>query len=200
MPCPQCGGTMRRVKDLIDVWFDSGSMPFAQWHYPFENKEKFEAQFPADYICEAVDQTRGWFYSLHAISTLLMDSVAYRNVICLGLILDGEGKKMSKSLGNIVDPWDVIKADGADAFRWYLYTATPPGNERRFSVDLVGEVIRTFTLTLWNVYSFFVTYANLDKPASGWRRRKSANVLDRWLLSELHVLVRDVTEAYETMT
>ena len=162
--CPQCGGKMSRVKDLIDVWFDSGSMPYAQWHYPFENTDKFAAQFPADYICEAVDQTRGWFYSLHAISALLMDSVAFKNVLCLGLILDEDGKKMSKSLGNIVDPWDVIKADGADAFRWYLYTASPPGNERRFSVDLVGEVIRSFTLTLWNVYSFFVTYANLDRP------------------------------------
>jgi isoleucyl-tRNA synthetase len=196
--CPQCGGNMRRVKDLIDVWFDSGSMPFAQWHYPFENREKFEAQFPADYICEAVDQTRGWFYSLHAISTLLMDSVAYRNVLCLGLILDGEGKKMSKSLGNIVDPWDVIKVDGADAFRWYLYTATPPGNERRFSIDLVGEVIRTFTLTLWNVYAFFVTYANLDKPSLGQTVSASDNVLDRWLLSELNMLIRDVTQAYES--
>jgi len=195
--CPQCGGTMRRVKDLIDVWFDSGAMPFAQWHYPFENKDKFESQFPADYICEAVDQTRGWFYSLHAISTLLMNSVSYRNVICLGLILDAEGKKMSKSLGNIVDPWDVIKANGADAFRWYLYTASPPGNERRFSVDLVAEVIRTFTLTLWNVYSFFVTYANLDKPDLAHRAAGSRNVLDRWLLSELHLLIRDVSKAYD---
>jgi isoleucyl-tRNA synthetase len=195
--CPQCGGTMQRVKDLIDVWFDSGAMPFAQWHYPFENKEKFESQFPADYICEAVDQTRGWFYSLHAISTLLTDSVSFENVICLGLILDAEGKKMSKSLGNIVDPWDVIRVDGADAFRWYLYTASPPGNERRFSVDLVGEVIRTFTLTLWNVYSFFVTYANLDKPDLRQQAAGSRNVLDRWLLSELHMLIRDVTRAYD---
>jgi isoleucyl-tRNA synthetase len=196
--CPECGGRMRRTPDLIDVWFDSGSMPYAQWHYPFENQEKFKAQFPADYICEAVDQTRGWFYSLHAISTLLMESVAYKNVICLGLILDGEGKKMSKSLGNIVDPWDVLKVDGADAFRWYLYTATPPGNERRFSVDLVGEVIRNFTLTLWNIYSFFITYANLDKPVLTFGRVKSENVLDRWVISELHTLVRDVTQAYES--
>jgi isoleucyl-tRNA synthetase len=195
--CPECGGRMRRILDLIDVWFDSGSMPYAQWHYPFENQEKFKSQFPADYICEAVDQTRGWFYSLHAISTLLMGSVAYKNVICLGLILDGEGKKMSKSLGNIVDPWDVLKVDGADAFRWYLYTATPPGNERRFSVDLVGEVIRNFTLPLWNVYSFFVTYANLDNPQLSTGRNPSHNVLDRWVISELHALVRDVTKAYE---
>jgi isoleucyl-tRNA synthetase len=195
--CPQCGGKMRRVLDLIDVWFDSGAMPVAQWHYPFENRDKFAGQFPADYICEAVDQTRGWFYSLHAISALLFDSVSYKNVICLGLILDGEGKKMSKSLGNIVDPWDVIKADGADAFRWYLYTATPPGNERRFSVELVSEVIRNFTLTLWNVYSFFVTYANLDQPQLTAARVYSDNVLDRWLLSELHALVRNITDAYE---
>jgi isoleucyl-tRNA synthetase len=195
--CPECGGTMRRVKDLIDVWFDSGAMPFAQWHYPFENKDRFASQFPADYICEAVDQTRGWFYSLHAISTLLVDSVAYKNVICLGLILDADGKKMSKSVGNIADPWDVIKADGADAFRWYLYTASPPGNERRYSVDLVSEVVRTFTLTLWNVYSFFVTYANLDKPDLADVPKASRNALDRWLLSELNMLMRDVTKAYD---
>jgi isoleucyl-tRNA synthetase len=194
--CAKCGGQMTRVPDLIDVWFDSGSMPVAQWHYPFENKEKFASQFPADYICEAVDQTRGWFYSLHAISTLLFDEVAYKNVICLGLILDGEGRKMSKSLGNIVNPWDVLNVHGADAFRWYLYTATPPGNERRFSADLVSEVIRSFTLTLWNVYSFFVTYANLDKPALT-TLPIATNDLDRWLLSELNTLVRDVTEAYE---
>ncbi len=172
-------------------------MPYAQWHYPFENQDKFKEQYPADYICEAVDQTRGWFYSLHAISTLLMDSVAYKNVLCLGLILDENGRKMSKSLGNIVNPWDVLKVNGADAFRWYLYTATPPGNERRFSVDLVGEVIRNFTLTLWNVYSFFVTYANLDKPQLTAARVYSDNILDRWLISELHTLVRDVTHAYE---
>ena len=194
--CSECNGRMTRVKDLIDVWFDSGSMPYAQWHYPFENQEKFKQQFPADYICEAVDQTRGWFYSLHAISTLLNDDVAFKNVICLGLILDGEGQKMSKSIGNIVNPWDVLNAHGADAFRWYLYTATPPGQERRFSSDLVGDVIRSFTLTLWNVYSFFVTYANLDKPRA-LTVTAPTNDLDRWLLSELNVLVRDVTEAYE---
>jgi len=194
--CPDCGGKMTRVPDLIDVWFDSGSMPVAQWHYPFENKAKFEEQFPADYICEAVDQTRGWFYSLHAISTLLFGEVAFKNVISLGLILDGEGQKMSKSKGNIIAPWDVLNAHGADAFRWYLYTATPPGNERRFSSELVGEVIRSFTLTLWNVYSFFVTYANLDKPTVTTLPIATSD-LDRWLLSELNVLVRDVTEAYD---
>ena len=195
-PCSQCNGKMQRVTAVIDCWFDSGSMPYAQWHFPFENHDKFKEQFPADYICEAVDQTRGWFYSLHAISTLLNDAVCFKNVLCLGLILDGNGRKMSKSLGNIVDPWDVLDTHGADAFRWYLYTASPPGQERRFSSDLVGEVVRDFTLTLWNVYSFFVTYANLDKPqltSVSW----SDNQLDRWLLSELNVLVRDVTNAYE---
>ncbi len=194
--CPDCGGRMTRVPDLIDVWFDAGSMPVAQWHYPFENKEKFEEQFPADYICEGVDQTRGWFYALHAISTRLFGEVSYKNVICLGLILDSEGYKMSKSKGNIIAPWDVLSAHGADAFRWYLYTATPPGQERRFSSDLVGEVIRSFTLTLWNVYSFFVTYANLDKPTVTTMPIATSD-LDRWLLSELNVLVRDVTDAYE---
>ncbi len=196
-PCPQCGGTMRRVPDLIDVWFDSGSMPVAQWHYPFENQDLFERQFPADFICEAVDQTRGWFYSLHAISALLFDRESYRNVICLGLILDGEGRKMSKSLGNIANPWDAINTHGADALRWYLYTASPPGNERRYSADLVGEVVRSFTLTLWNVYSFFVTYANLDRWQPGRMDNPTYNSLDKWLLSSLNALVRDVTEAYE---
>ncbi|MBL8098306.1 MAG: isoleucine--tRNA ligase [Anaerolineales bacterium] len=194
--CEKCNGKMNRVKDLIDVWFDSGSMPYAQWHYPFENKEKFEAQYPADYICEAVDQTRGWFYSLHAISTLLNDQVSFKNVICLGHIQDADGRKMSKSLGNIVQPWDVINLHGADALRWYLFTATPPGQERRFSSDLVGDVIRSFTLTLWNVYSFFITYANLDKPQA-LTVTATTNELDRWLLSELNVLVRDVTKAYD---
>lgn len=197
-PCQQCGGKMTRVPELIDVWFDSGSMPYAQWHYPFENREIFAQQYPADYICEAVDQTRGWFYSLHAIGTLLNDSVTFKNVVCLGLILDGEGRKMSKSLGNIVDPWDVLNAHGADAFRWYLYTATPPGNERRFSIDLVGEVLRNFTLTLWNVYSFFVTYANLDGWQPSENKDLSYSPLDRWLLSELNTLVREVSAAYET--
>lgn len=200
--CQQCGGKMSRVPELIDVWFDSGSMPYAQWHYPFENKEKFAQQYPADYISEAVDQTRGWFYSLHAISTMLFESVAFKNVISPGHIQDVEGRKMSKSLGNIVQPWDVLNIHGADALRWYLYTATPPGNERRFSLDLVGDALRNFTIPLWNVYSFFVTYANLD----GWqpdltqatgRGTLAYSNLDKWLLSELNALVRDVTEAYE---
>ncbi|MGB3703153.1 MAG: isoleucine--tRNA ligase [Anaerolineales bacterium] len=199
--CPECDGKMNRVLELIDAWFDSGSMPVAQWHYPFENKLEFEQQFPADYICEAVDQTRGWFYSLHAISTLLFEKVSFRNVLSLGLILDADGLKMSKSRGTVVDPWDVINEHGADAFRWYLYTASPPGQERRFSVELVGEVIRSFTLTLWNVYSFFVTYALLDewKPGeSDGQIDESQNDLDRWLLSELNTLTRDVTNSLES--
>lgn len=198
--CQECGGKMTRVPELIDVWFDSGAMPYAQWHYPFENKDMFAKQYPADYICEAVDQTRGWFYSLHAISTMLFENVAFKNVLSPGHIQDAEGRKMSKSLGNIVQPWDVLNIHGADALRWYLYTATPPGNERRFSIDLVGEALRTFTIPLWNVYSFFVTYANLDgwTPASATARGKLAfSDLDKWLLSELNTLVRDVTAAYE---
>jgi len=194
--CAECGGKMSRVPELIDGWFDSGAMPYAQWHYPFENEEKYKEQFPADYICEAVDQTRGWFYSLHAITTLLNDEIAYKNVLCLGHILDAQGKKMSKSLGNIVDPWAVFDTQGADALRWYLYTASPPGQARRFSAELVGEVVRSFTLTLWNVYSFFVTYANLDKPTLE-KPAQLDNLLDRWLLSSLNTLVWDVTDAYE---
>lgn len=188
---------MHRVPELIDVWFDSGSMPVAQWHYPFENQDQFNNQFPADYICEAVDQTRGWFYSLHAISTLLFEKQCFKNVLCLGLILDKDGQKMSKTRGNLVDPWSVIDEHGADATRWYLFTACPPGQERRFSAELVEEVVRTFTLTLWNTYSFFVTYANLD----GWKPEKQEDIafstLDKWLRSALHTLVRDVTDAFE---
>ncbi|GIL13476.1 MAG: isoleucine--tRNA ligase [Chloroflexota bacterium] len=194
------GGTMRRVPELIDVWFDSGSMPVAQWGYPRQNQQMFESQFPADYICEAVDQTRGWFYSLHAISTMLFESVSFKNVICLGHILDAEGQKMSKSKGNIVDPWDVLNRHGADAFRWYLYTSGPPGESRRFSVDLVGEVVNKFWSTLWNTYSFFVTYANLDgwTPDSPQPPVSQRDPLDQWALAELHLLVKEVTEAYES--
>ncbi len=195
--CPKCGGKMQRVPELIDVWFDSGAMQVAQWHYPFENQETFAKQHPADYICEAVDQTRGWFYSLHAISTLLFDDVAFKNVVCLGLILDEKGQKMSKSRGNVVDPWEVIDVHGADALRWYLFTAGPPGDSKRFSLNLVGDTVRRFSLTLWNVYAFFTTYANLD----GWTPSPDAQPayteLDRWLRSELHALIKQVTAAYE---
>ncbi|PJF20914.1 MAG: isoleucine--tRNA ligase, partial [Phototrophicales bacterium] len=196
------GGVMRRVPEVIDVWFDSGSMPVAQWGYPHvvENQAMFQQQFPADYICEAVDQTRGWFFTLHAIATMLFDEVAFKNVICLGHILDGEGKKMSKSRGNAVDPWDVLNTYGADAFRWYLYTASPPGESRRFSVDLVGEVVKKFWLTLWNTYSFFVTYANIDQwtPDTPAKPVADRPEMDRWVMAELHNLIRDVTQAYET--
>ncbi len=197
--CPECGGKMVRVPDLIDVWFDSGSMPVAQWHYPFENQATFEKQFPADFICEAVDQTRGWFYTLHAISTLLFDKECFKNVICLGHVVDAQGQKMSKHIGNVIDPWLVLNESGADAFRWYFYTCSPPGSEKRFAPAMVTDILKNFTLTLWNVYAFFVTYANLDQwtPA---KKLKTASLtaLDRWILSELNALVRDVTRAYET--
>ncbi|MBN1564418.1 MAG: isoleucine--tRNA ligase [Anaerolineae bacterium] len=198
-PCPECGGTMQRVPELIDVWFDSGAMGVAQWGYPFKNQEMFEQQFPADYICEAVDQTRGWFYSQHAIASMLFESVNFKNCISLGHILDENGQKMSKSLGNIVEPWSVLDQYGADAFRWYMYTAGPPGEPRRFSVELVGEAVRNFYLTLWNVYSFFVTYANLDNfdPKQKPVPVADRDPLDRWILSELHALAREVTEGYD---
>ena len=209
-PAPD-GGTMRRVNEVCDVWFDSGSMPIAQWHYPFENEAQYQKYQQADFICEAVDQTRGWFYTLHAVSTLLFDRPAFKNVICLGHILADDGSKMSKSKGNVVNPWAVFKEHGADATRWYMYTAGPPGNSRRFTNALVGEVVRRFLNTLWNTYSFFVTYANLSDgwTADGGRQtaevrsavsgqRSSDNLLDRWVLSELNRLVRDVTAAYET--
>lgn len=199
--CPECSGVMRRVPEVIDVWFDSGAMPVAQWHYPFENQETFQQQFPADFICEAIDQTRGWFYSLHAISTLLFESECYRNVICLGLLLDDQGQKMSTSRGNAADPWQVIHQYGADAFRWHLYTDNQPGQDRRFSKDQIEEVIKDLTLPIWNVYASFVTYANLDgwTPASSERGRSSYNYsdLDRWLLSELQVVTQEVTQAFE---
>ncbi|MDE0142380.1 MAG: isoleucine--tRNA ligase [Caldilineaceae bacterium] len=202
-PAPD-GGTMRRVSELCDVWFDSGSMPVAQWHYPFSNQDEWETYKQADYICEAIDQTRGWFYTLHAVSTLLFDRPAFKNVICLGHILAEDGSKMSKSRGNVVNPWQVFAEHGADATRWYMYTAGPPGNARRFSGNLVAEVKRRFLNTLWNTYSFFVVYANLQdvNGGNGGKLNRSpvsaeAALQDRWLLSELNRLVRDVTAAYE---
>lgn len=190
-------GLMRRIPDVADCWFDSGSMPVAQWHYPFENRDVFEMAHPADYICEAVDQTRGWFYTLHAVSTLLFDRPAFKNVICLGHILDKDGQKMSKSRGNVIEPQEVINAYGVDALRWYLFTAAPPGNARRFSMDLVSESMRKFLLTLWNTYAFFVTYANLDQwqPNSG--RTAELQPIDRWALAALNQLVQKATDAFE---
>src|SRR4051812_31043584 len=194
-PCDECDGTKRRVPEVIDVWFDSGSMPFAQWHAPFEHQERFEQDFPADFICEALDQTRGWFYSLLAVSTLLFDQAPYRNVVCLGLILDSNGEKMSKSKGNIVVPWDVIAAHGADAFRWYFFTSKYPWDGYLFSVDAVGESVRQFLLQLWNTYGFYVLYANAAGDA--YARAQPATDLDRWAISRLNGTVAAVTEAME---
>ena len=192
----ECGGVMHRTPEVIDCWFDSGAMQVAQWHYPFENEELFQDQYPADFISEGIDQTRGWFYSLHAIATLLFDQPCFRNCICFGHVLDADGQKMSKSKGNVVDPWDVVKAHGADAMRWSFYTASPPDYPRRFSVDLVADSVRKFALTLWNVYSFFVTYANIDgfDPRSEAPPVGERPPLDRWILSELHQLVGKVDD------
>ncbi|MHB8576567.1 MAG: class I tRNA ligase family protein, partial [Dehalococcoidia bacterium] len=197
--CNGCGGAMRRVPEVMDAWYDSGAMPYAQWHYPFENQELFRQRFPADFICEAIDQTRGWFYTLHAEATLLNaveavpEGIAYRNVICLGHILDAKGEKMSKSRGNVVDPWEPLNQYGADATRWYLYTASPAGQPRRFSTEQVGESVRRFMLTLWNTFSFFTTYAGLDgwTPVAG---HGEPSELDRWALSELNLTVARVTK------
>ena len=196
--CPQCGDTMRRVPEVIDCWFDSGAMPVAQMHYPFENETLLEdGRFPADYICEAVDQTRGWFYSLHAISTLLFGRPCFRNCICLGHILDAKGEKMSKAKGNVIEPSAVINKYGADALRWYFFTSSPPGNVRRFSADMVSEVTRRFLLTLWNIYSFFVNYANIDQFTPGAKGVLSHSELDHWIISELNQLVVDVDSGLE---
>jgi isoleucyl-tRNA synthetase len=194
LDCEECGGEMRRVESVIDTWYDSGAMPFAQFHYPFENEELFEERFPADFICEAIDQTRGWFYTLLAESTLLFDASSYRNCVCLGLILDPEGQKMSKSRGNVVEPWDVISAHGADAFRWYYLTAQQPWSGYRFSVDTVGESVRQFLLTLWNTYSFWVLYANAEDltPADFAGDPEPVEDLDRWALSKLQSTVAAV--------
>jgi isoleucyl-tRNA synthetase len=191
--CEQCESEMRRVPEVIDVWFDSGSMPFAQRHAPFENQELFEASFPADYVCEAIDQTRGWFYSLIAISTLLFDRSPYRTVLVLGHIADAEGKKMSKSLGNVVPPWEVLERHGADAFRWYFLTSKQPWDGYLFSVDAVGEALRQFLLQLWNTYGFYVLYANVNGVGRDVAA-EPANDLDRWALSRLAATVETVTE------
>ncbi len=194
LTCPGCGGEMTRVPEVIDAWFDSGSMPFAQWHYPFENEDLFKRRFPADFICEAIDQTRGWFYSLMAVSTILFGESSYRNVVCLGHILDREGQKMSKSRGNVVEPWQVLDRQGADAFRWFLFTVSSPWYPRRFFPEAVDEVVRKFLLTLWNTYSFFVVYANIDRfdAAAAPLPVAERPLLDRWLLASLHRLVGEV--------
>jgi isoleucyl-tRNA synthetase len=195
---PETGEEATRVPEVLDAWFDSGSMPFAQWGFPHGEmgEERFRRQFPADFICEGVDQTRGWFYSLLAVSTMLFGEGSYKNCLVLGHILDAEGKKMSKSLGNVVDPWDIFEKQGADALRWALYTSTSPGNARRFSVDQVSEAVRKYLLTLWNTYSFFVTYARIDSfdPREGYVEPEDRSLMDRWALSELQLTVRTVTE------
>jgi len=197
--CPKCGGTMKRVSEVIDSWFDSGAMPIAQWHKPFENEDKFKQNFPADFICEAVDQTRGWFYSLHAISTLLFDRPCFKNVICLGHVVDAQGEKMSKSKGNVIDPWVVINNYGADALRWYMLVSTPGEDNHRFSTKLLEETIRKFFLTLWNTYSFFTLYANIDRfvpqhLTSDSDQPKAFTELDNWISSELNQLVNEVSK------
>ena len=193
------GGTYRRVPDLIDVWFDSGSMPYAQWHYPFENKEQFEANFPADFIAEGVDQTRGWFYTLHAIATLVMDDVAYKNVVVNGLVLDEDGNKMSKSKGNTVAPFEVIDEYGADVARWYMMSNTPPWENIKFSERGLRDLRRKFFGTLENVYSFFATYANIDDFDADTGRIPVAErpELDRWIISRLNTTVEDVAAALD---
>lgn len=194
------GRTYRRVPEVIDCWFDSGAMSYAQWHYPFENQDVFERHFPADYICEAIDQTRGWFYTLHAISTLVSGSVAFRNCICLNLVVDKDGKKMSKSVGNIVDPYDVFDTVGADALRWYFLARLSPEALKRVSVDIVQDVASSFINTFWNTYSFFVLYARIDevdlhKPLPADERAE----IDRWALALLNQTIRNVTAALEDL-
>lgn len=194
--CPHCGKQMHRVPEVIDCWFDSGSMPFAQHHYPFENKELFESQFPADFISEAVDQTRGWFYSLLAISTLIFNKAPYKNVIVLGHVQDENGQKMSKSKGNAVDPFEALEKFGADAIRWYFYTNSAPWLPNRFHDKAVTEGQRKFMGTLWNTYAFYVLYANIDEfdPTKYSLENCKLTVMDKWLLSKLNSMVKAVDE------
>ncbi|NNJ88448.1 MAG: class I tRNA ligase family protein, partial [Eudoraea sp.] len=191
---------MKRESDLIDVWFDSGSMPYAQWHYPFENKDLIDEgkNFPADFIAEGVDQTRGWFYTLHAIATMVFDSVAYKNVVSNGLVLDKDGKKMSKRLKNAADPFETIKEYGPDATRWYLIANANPWDNLKFDIDGILEVKRKFFGTLYNTYSFFALYANIDEFEYGEAQipLKERPEIDQWILSELHSLIKTVDEAY----
>ena len=199
--CPCCGKQMHRVPEVIDCWFDSGSMPFAQHHYPFENKELFEKQFPADFISEAVDQTRGWFYSLLAISTLIFNKAPYKNVIVLGHVQDENGQKMSKSKGNAVDPFDALEKYGADAIRWYFYVNSAPWLPNRFHGKAVVEGQRKFMGTLWNTYAFYVLYADIDEfdPTKHELVRENLSVMDKWLLSRLNTLIRTVDNYLENL-
>ena len=197
--CPKCNGKMTRVTEVIDCWFDSGCMPFAQWHYPFENEEVFNENFPADFISEAIDQTRGWFYTLMAISTLLFDKAPYKNVIVLGHVQDKDGKKMSKHTGNVVDPWTVLDKQGADAVRWYFYTNSSPWLPNRFYEEAVNEGQRKFMGTLWNTYAFFVLYANIDNfdPNNYTLEYDKLPPMDKWILSKLNSLVKFVDTGLE---
>jgi isoleucyl-tRNA synthetase len=187
---------MKRVPDLIDVWFDSGAMPYAQWHFPFENKEIFKQNFPADFICEGVDQTRGWFYTLHAIAALVFDSVAFKTCVSNGLVLDKNGNKMSKRLGNVVDPFKTIETYGADATRWYLVTNASPWDNMKFDLDGIKEVQRKFFGTLYNTYQFFALYANVDGFAFKEKYVPLAErpEIDRWILSSLNTVVKKLNE------
>ncbi len=192
--CPECGKVMKREPVVIDCWYDSGSMPFAQWHYPFENKETFEKRYPANFISEAIDQTRGWFYTLLAISTLLFDEPSFRNCIVLGHVQDMEGRKMSKHIGNVVDPWSVLNKQGADAVRWYFYVTSMPWLPNRFSGEAVSETQRKFIGTLWNTYAFYVLYADIDgfDPTGIALEDCRLSEMDRWVLSRLNTLIRRV--------
>ena len=192
--CPKCGGKMKRTPEVIDCWFDSGSMPFAQYHYPFENKDLFEETFPADFISEAVDQTRGWFYTLLAISTILFDRAPFKNCIVLGHVNDKDGVKMSKHKGNVVDPWSVLDKQGADAVRWYFYTNSAPWIPSRFGAEAVSEVQRKFQGTLWNTYAFFALYAEIDgyDPSKYDLKTCKLSLMDKWVLSKLNTLVKNV--------
>ncbi|MGH2703990.1 MAG: isoleucine--tRNA ligase [Actinomycetota bacterium] len=199
IPCATCGEPARRVHEVIDAWYDSGSMPFAQWGHPYLGEGVFERRFPADFIAEGIDQTRGWFYSLMAVSTLVFGQNSYRNVLCLGLIVDETGRKMSKSLGNVLDPWTVLESQGADALRWYLFTSGSPWANRRLGPSVVEEFLRRYLITLWNTYSFFVTYANLDgfEPGDEAIPVEDRPELDRWILARLDETITGVTAALE---
>ena len=199
LKCPHCEKEMKRTHEVIDCWFDSGSMPFAQWHYPFENKETFEANFPAQFISEAVDQTRGWFYTLLAISTCIFDTNSFENCIVLGHVLDKKGIKMSKHKGNVVDPFEVLESQGADATRWHFYTASAPWLPTRFSIDDVSEAQRKFLGTLWNVYSFYVLYAEIDNfDPTKYADFVSDNIMDKWIISKLNTLIETVDDNLNT--
>jgi isoleucyl-tRNA synthetase len=197
LACPNCGGRAHRVEAVLDVWFDSGAMPAAQFHYPFEDRDVFERRFPADFICEAIDQTRGWFYSLLAVNTLVFGRTPYRNVVCLAFVLNEDGQRMSKSRGIIIDPWSILESQGADAIRWNFLSSSSPWTPKRVSVDGITESTRHFLITLWNTYSFFVTYANLDGWEPGAPAVPATHVLDRWVRSRLHTTVRDVTDGLD---